>query len=343
MLSKHFLIRLPLQSLIMMSGCLKLQGYYWVGNDVFKGSFNPTLAIEDISLICAASGNKLRDPVQCNVGVSERGFAMLHLPRAELYRPRSDSDQKESQLIELEPESLLPQLIRMGRQHPHRNSLVVLYPYRIGAAPSACTMRLEVAGRDFIASIQQANQTDLVTRGPLDLKAPAIIAPQLVLDSEGFIAVFTGRGCGSVRDINFFRPTASGDTAVDINDVANALDQVIPSRKMEKTWEIDTFSAAGAPSRDPAEAIFLCLDLSQSMNSKSGVEGTHRRIETSQEVKVQERINELTSNLTDNEILDQACTFVYKQHWTSLVALKSKLAFLKKQNGYRDDPGTQLH
>ena len=39
-------------------------------------------------------------------------------------------------------------------------------------------------GRDFVGAIENANETDLVTRGPLDLKSANVIPPQVVLDQE---------------------------------------------------------------------------------------------------------------------------------------------------------------
>jgi len=86
--------------------------------------------------------------------------------------------------------------------------------------------------------------------------------------------VFTGRGCGSTRDVNFFRPTyglclfssylltgwyirrssCEGDTEVDVNDVSYSLEKVIEQRRAEDTWQIDTFGGvSAAPVRPPDE------------------------------------------------------------------------------------------
>lgn len=88
--------------------------------------------------------------------------------------------------------------------------------------------------------------------------------------------MFTGRGCGTTRDVNFFRPTYvavsqfditewltrvlyrnGGDTPVDVNDVSHALQSVILARKSEDTWQIDCFGGfSAAPIRPPDE---VCL------------------------------------------------------------------------------------
>ncbi|KIK54985.1 hypothetical protein GYMLUDRAFT_48188 [Collybiopsis luxurians FD-317 M1] len=313
-------------------------------NPISLGSRDP--AIEEISLLCASSGNRLRDPVRWGTYISERSFAMLHIPGALLYRPSSShytGDVQNFQPVDLDSDSVICQAVNAGKYLPSQTSLAVLHADRIGNAPSSCAIRIEVAGRDFNQSIRQANGTELVIRGPLDLKAPAIVAPQLVLDSDGFIAVFTGRGCGSTRDVNFFRPTASGDTEVDINDVANALDKIIPSRKAEKTWEIDTYSGVGAPTRDPEEAIVICLDLSQSMNQRSGVEDSHTlkmQEKRSSREEEDKRIKDLTSEMTDDELRNGACSLLDDNlDWSALVALRSYCQFRKSRNDYLDEDG----
>jgi hypothetical protein len=47
---------------------------------------------------------------------------------------------------------------------------------------------------------------------------------------------------------------SGGDTEVDVNDVSYALEKVIEQRKVEGTWQIDTFgSVSAAPIRPPDE------------------------------------------------------------------------------------------
>ena len=69
--------------------------------------------------------------------------------------------------------------------------------------------------------------------------------------------------------MNFFRPTfvispsvflilifrrLGGEVAVDINDVAHALQKVIPKREAEDTWQIDSFGGVSLVSnRAPDE------------------------------------------------------------------------------------------
>lgn len=43
---------------------------------------------------------------------------------------------------------------------------------------------LAKVGQNFLGAIEDANKTDLVTRGPLDLKSSEMIPPLIVLDQE---------------------------------------------------------------------------------------------------------------------------------------------------------------
>lgn len=84
--------------------------------------------------------------------------------------------------------------------------------------------------------------------------------------------MFTGRGCGTTRDVNFFRPTSvdiysfdhlliqcciyrrnGGDTEVDVNDVSHTLQNVIRARKAEDTWQVDCFGEVSDISRPPRQ------------------------------------------------------------------------------------------
>jgi hypothetical protein len=72
--------------------------------------------------------------------------------------------------------------------------------------------------------------------------------------------------------VNFYRPTyglrlvcvrltelassfrAGGDTEVDVNDVSYSLEQIIPQRKAENTWQVDSFGGVSdAPIHPPDE------------------------------------------------------------------------------------------
>ena len=83
---------------------------------------------------------------------------------------------------------------------------------------------------------------------------------------KGLLALFTGKGCETARDVNFFRPVYvsfvrfrialnihrnGGNTEVDVNDVSALLEPVIAQRKAEKTWDVDEFRRIAALAREP--------------------------------------------------------------------------------------------
>ncbi|KAJ6599756.1 hypothetical protein DFH09DRAFT_1503902 [Mycena vulgaris] len=228
----------------------------------------PRRPVEDVSLLCALSQKRLRDPVSLNSVLVERTVAYLHQPGGALYRPSHST--APSAIVELSPEDIMLQILPRLRGLLSTSALL-LRVRDIGSAPTSAMSAVHAAARDFTAAIRRANQTDLVSQGPLDLKSVQVIAPRIVVDQQGLLAVFTGRGCGTSRDVNFFRPTNGGDTAVDVNDVSHALQKVIKVRKTEDTWQVDTFGEVSSVVRPPDEAIVLCLDLSQSMTKRSGV------------------------------------------------------------------------
>ena len=63
-------------------------------------------------------------------------------------------------------------------------SVLTLQIEKIPLLPPVTSFTLENIGRDFTAAINAANETDLVTRGPLELKSPNVVPPQIVLDQE---------------------------------------------------------------------------------------------------------------------------------------------------------------
>ena len=97
-----------------------------------------------------------------------------------------------------------------------------------------------------------------------------VLIDRIFID-QGLLAVFTGRGCGTTRDVNFFRPTygpylvcvrltdlvcfrSGGDTEVDVNDVSYSLVTVIEQRRAEDTWNVDSFGGVSVvPTRPPDE------------------------------------------------------------------------------------------
>jgi hypothetical protein len=47
---------------------------------------------------------------------------------------------------------------------------------------------------------------------------------------------------------------SGGDTEVDVNDVSYSLEKIIPQRKAEDTWQVDSFGGTSdAPIRPPDE------------------------------------------------------------------------------------------
>ncbi|KAJ6599762.1 hypothetical protein DFH09DRAFT_626274 [Mycena vulgaris] len=215
---------------------------------------------------------------------------------------------------------------------------------------------LDAAARDFGSAIRRANQTDLVSQGPLDLKSVEVIAPRIVVDQEGLLAVFTGRGCGTSRDVNFFRPTSGGDTEVDVNDVSHALQKVITARKAEDTWQVDTFGEVSAVARPPDEAIVLCLDLSESMNGRSGVQRSALTAADEPPVDWDAETNlivaRVVANMTHSSILETAKAHLRSQHvscyrpWKILsngvgqcgAALLSSLSVIASRDLLREEP-----
>ena len=154
--------------------------------------------------------------------VVDRDFAMLHQLGGELYRLSSVSAMSEMADNEVEQ---LKRLQSYRYALPVSDSrflstMVFDVEKLLGSASSLPSCDLVWVSWDFVGAIENANKTDLVTSGPLSAD---MIPPQIVLDQEvcmcgcmgglSFVAidlaVFTGRGCGMMHDMNFFRPTYS--------------------------------------------------------------------------------------------------------------------------------------
>lgn len=152
----------------------------------------------------------------------DRSSAVLRQPGGELYRPKSDGNPL--LFAELVAGDVTRQVLAQSRDARHP-SVQVLRIDRLSETPQSLSFDLGNLGRDFDVAIKRANATDLVSRGPLDLKSTDVVPPQIVVDAEvccspppygsitvinrdrqGLLAVFTGRGCGAARDVNFFRP-----------------------------------------------------------------------------------------------------------------------------------------
>ncbi|KAJ7735835.1 hypothetical protein DFH07DRAFT_967025 [Mycena maculata] len=274
---------------------------------------HPQRVVDEISLACAISHKRLCDPVRLGGVVVERAVAALRQPGGLLFRPSAAASDT---MEELSNHEMLRQLLAHSRGL-RADSTLLLRVVEIGAPPAAWMATLDAVGRDFTSLIMAANRTELVARGPLELKSADVVPPQIVLDQEGLLAVFTGRGCGTVRDVNFFRPTHGGDTEVDVNDVGHALNKVVPARVFEGTWQVDSYGDVAAEARAPDEAIVLCLDLSESMSQRSGVSKSGRhRDEAAFDVEAESEkvVEKITRDLTRGQIMQHAGAHLQSQH-----------------------------
>jgi hypothetical protein len=115
--------------------------------------------------------------------VVERSLALLHQPGGLLYKP--SITQPPPSIGELETTSLVVlKRILSHCQNLSSASILALHIERMKPAPPSHPYTLDSVSRDFLAAIRRANKTDLVTRGPLELKSPSVVAPQIVLDED---------------------------------------------------------------------------------------------------------------------------------------------------------------
>lgn len=126
--------------------------------------------------MCSLSRKRLTDPVYFNSALVERTAAALHQPGGVLYRP--DPSTPSSPVVELSDDDVLLRLSSRGLQSP---SVLILRVDDIGSPPQPFMSILDAA-RDFSAAIRRANQTDLVSQGPLELKSVEVIPPRIVVD-----------------------------------------------------------------------------------------------------------------------------------------------------------------
>jgi hypothetical protein len=127
--------------------------------------------------------------------VVERSLALLYQPGGLLYKP--SITQPPPCIGELEIKSLtVLKRVLSHCQNLSSASILVLHVERIGPAPSSHPYTLDSVARDFLAATRRANKTDLVTRGPLELKSPSVVAPQIVLDEDVSVSSnLIGYGC----------------------------------------------------------------------------------------------------------------------------------------------------
>lgn len=140
--------------------------------------------VEEISLICAVSRKRLLDPVLFNSAVVGRTAAALHQRGGALYRPNHSAPPP--QLLELSNTDSVVMLLPCvpGLTGASATATLLLRVSDIGWPPRAFMAPLDTAARDFIAAIRRANQTDLVSQGPLDLKSVDVVPPRIVVDQE---------------------------------------------------------------------------------------------------------------------------------------------------------------
>ncbi len=120
-----------------------------------------------------------------NSQVVDRDFAMLHQLGGELYRPSSMSVISEMTENEVEQlKRLLSYRYALPVSDSRFLSTMVFDVEKLGSVSSLPSFNLARVGRDFLGAIENANKTDLVTRGPLDLKSANMVPPQIVLDQE---------------------------------------------------------------------------------------------------------------------------------------------------------------
>jgi len=135
--------------------------------------------------------------------VVDRDFAMLHQQGGELYRPSSMT--VISEMITSEAERL-KQLLSYRYALPVSDSrflsTMVFDIEKLGSVSPLPSFDPARVGQDFVDAIESANKTELVTRGPLDLKTPNIIPPQIVLDQEVCVCRRVG---GRLTEISLVR------------------------------------------------------------------------------------------------------------------------------------------
>jgi hypothetical protein len=138
--------------------------------------------LEEVPLVCATSRKLLKNPILMDSQVVNCASAALHQPGGELYRPSMSII---AEMTDEETERLKRTVIRCGAlavSDPRIQSIMVFDVDKLLSAPLSPT--LAQIGRDLVSAIEAANKTNLVTRGPLDLKSANVIPPQIVLDQE---------------------------------------------------------------------------------------------------------------------------------------------------------------
>ena len=91
-------------------------------------------------------------------------------------------EMKDEDLHKLKQSQFLSSASAMS--HSSAKSTIMFHVQNLSPLSSSPSSDLVCVGRDFLTAIRSANETDLITMGPLDLKSASVIAPQIVLDQE---------------------------------------------------------------------------------------------------------------------------------------------------------------
>ncbi len=150
-----------------------------MGEVTDSNSANPI--VEDISLVCSVSQKRLVDPVLVGTEHVNRDVSALRRAGGELFKPSHRTAMPAVADMEDSTKLILNQLLSHSKLLDY-SSKIVFFPHRVDPPSSSSVYSLDSLGRDFHSAIKQVNETDLVTRGPLDLKAVNVIPLQIVLD-----------------------------------------------------------------------------------------------------------------------------------------------------------------
>ncbi|KAH6622099.1 hypothetical protein C7974DRAFT_216154 [Boeremia exigua] len=125
----------------------------------------------------------------------------------------------------------------------------------------------EISNLQYLASMCSNNHLSVIP--PADL--PSASPPVLTLDRQGFLSVYVGReGCGQPgRDILMFRPL-TGEEAIDVSVITQLLVPVLAHRNVDGTAVFEAYGSHDRYTKDPEEAVVVCVDLSSSMGSRCG-------------------------------------------------------------------------
>jgi hypothetical protein len=184
--------------------------------------------LDEVSLVCATSQKPLNDPILLDSHMVDRGMAELRGPGGELYRPCSMpimsalTDQELQQL-----KRLLSYSSALPASDSRFKSAMVFDAEILSSVPSP-SLDIARVGRDFMGAIENANKTELVTRGPLDLKSSEMIPPPIVLDQEVSLDIiyttneFLLTGASFFYNVRVFSRRLPAEAVVDSEDAVGS-------------------------------------------------------------------------------------------------------------------------